>query len=89
METNKEQIPIIQSIKVRRTEYEVKKGDHIVYNGACFIFHTGDNRVLEYKGFEKTTYITIPKSTVKTIPFEKMKKEEYGFLGMKMIKWIF
>lgn len=89
MDINKEQIPIIQSIKVRRREYEVKKGDYIVYNGICFMFNSGDNRVLEYKGFEKTTYITLPKSTVKTIPFEKLKRGEYDFMGTNMIKWIF
>jgi len=89
MAIEKELTSILRSIKMRRTEYEVKKGDYVVFNGACFIFHTGDNRVLEYKGFEKTTYVTLPKSVVKTIPFEKLKREEYDFMGTNMIKWIF
>ncbi len=39
----------METIKIGRTEYEIKKGDYILDNGACHQFCSGDNRSLEKK----------------------------------------
>jgi hypothetical protein len=49
MKENSTSNPILSVIKVGREEYEVKKGDYIVFNGACYQFTAGDLRCLKFK----------------------------------------
>lgn len=39
----------MQKIKIGRSEYDIKTGDYIMYNGNCYQFCTGDGRVSEMK----------------------------------------
>lgn len=80
---------VLATIKIGRIEYEVKDGDYILFNGACHQFCSGDGRALKYKGFDKYSSLIIPKTTVKKIPFDKLKKEKYVSKYLSGgIKWI-
>jgi len=72
----------METIKIGRTEYEIKKGDYILDNGACHQFCSGDNRALERKGFNAYRNIVIPKTLVKKINFDKLKKVETKISGI-------
>lgn len=38
-------------IKINRQTYEIKQGDYVQYNGACYLFCAGDRRTLRYGNF--------------------------------------
>ena len=37
-ETPADAKPVLSAVKIGRKEYPVKKGDYILYNGACYQF---------------------------------------------------
>jgi hypothetical protein len=76
----------IETIKVGRETYEVKKGDYILYNGACYQFIAGDMRTLKHQGWTSYSSLMIPKTLVKKIPFDSMLKKE---VGESLTKWYF
>lgn len=65
----------MKSIKIGREEYDIFSGDYILDNGAVFQFCSGDNRVLKQKNFSNYRSLRIPKSRLKEIPFNNMKKK--------------
>jgi hypothetical protein len=67
----------MKSIKIGREEYDIFSGDYILDNGAVFQFCSGDNRVLKQKNFSNYRSLRIPKSRLKEIPFNNMKKKTY------------
>lgn len=81
----------MQKIKIGRTEYDIKTGDYIMYNGACYQFCSGDGRVLKYGDkFTSYTNLVISMSTVKSIDFDKLTKVEYSTkFASNLTKWIF
>ena len=80
---------VVENIKIGRETYEVKKGDYILYNGACYQFIAGDRRTLKHKGWTTYTSLVMPKTLVKKIPFDKLvEKKDDGF-GMSLTKWYF
>ena len=82
---------IMESIKIGRKTYDIKKGDYIHYNGACYLFCAGDKRNLKWDGRYQRNNLMIPKSRLKKIPFDKMKKVEKGSKEQKnlIIRWYF
>jgi hypothetical protein len=80
----------METIKIGRKEYNIQKGDYILYNGACYQFCTGDNRTLKMEGFNQYTSLTVPASVVKKIPFENMVKQNIKTnSGMNLVRWLF
>lgn len=81
----------MKKIKVGRVEYDIQPGDYILHNGACYMFCSGDGRVLKYEAFSQICHVTLPKARVKEIPFETMtyktKKDENGKLTLEY--WFF
>ena len=79
----------VENIKIGRETYEVKKGDYILYNGACYQFIAGDGRTLKYQGWTSYHSLVMPKTLVKKIPFDQLvEKKDDGF-GMSLTKWYF
>ena len=79
----------VENIKIGRETYEVKKGDYILYNGACYQFIAGDKRTLKYQGWTSYHSLVMPKTLIKKIPFDKLvEKKDDGF-GMSLTKWYF
>ena len=81
----------MESIKIGRKEYEIKKGDYVFFNGVCYMFCSGDGRTLMIRGWDRFSYLTMPKSLLKKIPFDKMRKVETGNKEKRnlYIKWYF
>lgn len=79
----------MKSIKIGRNEYEIKKGDYILYNGACYQFITSDKRMLKFKNHQKIDALTIPKTTIKKIPLDLMQKKSFNYNGVELVRWIF
>ena len=79
----------MKSIKIGRKEYEIKKGDYVLFNGACHQFCSGDGRVLKYEGYSKYTSLVIPKTTVNKIPLENMQKDVIKRNGVYFTCWYF
>ncbi len=77
---------VVESIKVGRETHEVKKGDYILYNGACYQFIAGDGRTLKHQGWTSYSSLVMPKTLVKKIPFDSMTKKEVGDF---LTKWYF
>lgn len=67
----------MKSIKIGRKEYTILPGDYILDNGAVFLFCSGDNRILKYEKFSSYTFLRIPKSRLKEISFNNMRKKTY------------
>lgn len=67
----------MDKIKIGRIEYEIKKGDYVMYNGACFQFCAGDGRMLKYKNGIKLYSLVMPRAAVKSINFYALKKIDY------------
>jgi hypothetical protein len=65
----------MKEIKIGRRVFEIKPGDYVMYNGACYQFFAGDRRTLYHKNWVNYPNITIPKTWLKEIPFDKMRKE--------------
>lgn len=79
----------MKSIKIGRNEYEIKKGDYILYNGACYQFITFDKRILDFKNHQKIHSLTIPKTTIKKIPLDLMQKKSFNYNGIELVRWVF
>jgi hypothetical protein len=62
-----------QSIKIRNNVYEIKKGDYVQYNGSCYIFCTGDKRVLRIEGYSNYDYIKLTAKAVKELDLSLCK----------------
>ena len=75
----------VENIKIGRETYEVKKGDYILYNGACYQFIAGDKRTLKHKGWTSYTGLLMPNTLVKKIPFDKLVEKK----DASLTKWYF
>lgn len=64
----------MKEIKIGRAIYQIKKGDYILDNGACFQFCSGDFRVLKRKGWTAFNSLRIPNSTINKINLEDTEK---------------
>ena len=80
---------VLSAVKIGRKEYPIKKGDYILYNGACYQFCSGDGRTLKSERFTQYTNLQLSASTVKKIPFDKMQKQNYKSSGMNLVRWFF
>jgi hypothetical protein len=67
---------LLKSFKIGRKQYEIKRGDYIQYNGSCYLFCSGDDRILKMRGFDMYRHLTLPKAEVKKIPFDAMIKQK-------------
>jgi hypothetical protein len=79
----------MDTIKIGRTEYQIKKGDYILDNGACYQFCSGDGRTLKQVGYTGYTNLVLPKSLVNKITFSEMTKKESNRYGQNLIYYIF
>jgi len=81
----------MKTIKIGRKTHEIKKGDYILFNQACYQFCAGDNRGLKMEGYTKCTSLVMPKSRLKEIDFNNMKKVEVGNKEERtlLIRWYF
>jgi len=79
----------LENIKIGRETYEVKKGDYILYNGACYQFIAGDKRTLKQKGWTSYHNLVMPNTLVKKIPFDKLDEKKDTSFGMSLTKWYF
>ena len=80
---------VVESIKVGRETHKVKKGDYILYNGACYQFMAGDGRILKWEGFTGYSNLKMPMTLIKKIPFIRMTKVDFNKNGMDLVKWYF
>jgi len=75
----------MQTITVRKKEYEVKKGDYILDNGSCLQFVTGNRRIIRTSGFDAFDYVELNKKAISEIDLSKLTKvENNGY-----VKYIF
>ena len=81
--------PVLSAVKIGRKEYPIKKGDYILYNGACYQFCSGDGRTLKLERYIQYTNLRLPNAMVKKIPFENMVKQNYKSSGMDLVRWFF
>lgn len=62
----------MKNLKIGRKEYEVKPGDYIMDNGACYQFCSGDGRELAGKGFVSFKNLVmsnkLAQQEIKTLP---------------------
>lgn len=65
----------METIKIGRKEYEIKKGDYIGWNKVSYVFCSGDGRVLLRQGWDAYRFLAVPKSVMKTIDLSKMRYE--------------
>jgi len=81
----------MKEIKIGRRVFDIKSGDYIMYNGACYQFCTGDKRTLYRKTWIDYRQIRIPKIRLKEIPFDKMRKEtrDSDMIKSKLTYWFF
>ena len=79
----------VENIKIGRETYEVKKGDYILYNGACYQFIAGDGRTLKQEGFTGYSNLKMPMTLIKKIPFIRMTKVSFNKNGVDLVKWYF
>lgn len=89
MNTTLNNEPVINTIKIGRDYYEVRRGDYILDNGATYQFCSGDGRALKAKGFDRYTALRIPNSTFDKLPLGKMEMFEYLSMGVAVTKYIF
>ena len=81
--------PVLSVIKVGRKEYEIKKGDYVLYNGSCYQFCSGDGRTLKFENWTTYSNLRIPNVMVKKIPFDRMEKQNYKSSGIDLVRWFF
>ena len=81
--------PVLSAVKIGRKEYPIKKGDNILYNGACYQFCSGDGRTLKIERYTQYTHLRLPDAMVKKIPFDKMQKQNYKSSGIDLVRWFF
>lgn len=79
----------METIKIGRNEFEIKKGDYIYFNGVLYLFCAGDNRALLIKGFDKYTSLVISKKALSKLSLKTMDKITTNYYGKTHIKWIF
>ena len=81
----------LKTIKIGRKIHEIKSGDYILYNVACYQFCSGDKRTLKTSGWNRYTSLVIPKAKLKEIDFDNMEKVETGNKEDKnlLIVWYF
>lgn len=83
-----EEVEIPTSLKIGRNTIEIETGDYIMYNGAGYQFMRNDKK--KYSRWDKNSNnISIPKSAMKQIPFDKMQKKEVDMHGVKCTCWYF
>ena len=80
---------MLSAVKIGRNEYPIKKGDYILYNGACYQFCSGDGRTLKLERYTPYTNLRLPDIMVKKIPFEALEKQNYKSSGMELTRWVF
>ncbi len=80
---------VLSAVKIGRKEYPIKKGDYILYNGACYQFCSGDGRTLKLERYTKYTNLRLTNAMVKKIPFDDMQKQNYKSSGMNLVRWFF
>jgi hypothetical protein len=73
------------SIKIGREEYEIKKGDYILDNGACYQFCAGDRRTLKMQGWHSYSSLRVSKTAIKHLKLETLEKKENTSLGFTCI----
>ncbi len=88
-DTHNETTHVLEIIKVGREEYQVKKGDYIIFNGALYQFCSGDGRTLKLKNYTRYTNLVLSATMVKKIPFDLMIKQNYKSFGIDMVRWFF
>jgi hypothetical protein len=78
-------------IKYYRQEVESKKGDYVLFNGACYQFCAGDERKLWFEGYHNVTSFPLSQKMLKQIPLGTMKKIVKGNIEdrTQMIYWFF
>jgi hypothetical protein len=76
---------MITEIKMRNKVYEIKKGDYVQYNGKCYLFCSGDNRVLLYEKHSRLTFIYLTKKVVKELDLKLSQELKKG----EIAKWYF
>jgi hypothetical protein len=78
-------------IKYYRQEVESKKGDYVLFNGACYQFCAGDKRKLWFEGYHNVTSFLLSQKMLKQIPLGTMKKIVKGNIEdrTQMIYWFF
>ena len=81
--------PVLSAVKIGRKEYPIKKGDYILYNGACYQFCSGDGRTLKLERYTQYTNLRLPDAMVKKIPFNDMQKQNYKSSGTDLVRWFF
>lgn len=64
----------MKEIKIGRITYQIEPKDYILDNGVHKMFCAGDGRTLLREGFNRYNYIVIPKSVLKKIDFNALKK---------------
>ena len=81
----------MKTIKIGRNNYEIKKGDYVLFNGACYQFCAGDRRGLKWVGYTNHNYLVIPKIRLKEIDFKNMRKVKTGNKedNTLLIRWYF
>lgn len=80
---------VLSEVKIGRKEYQIKNGDYILYNGACYQFCSGDGRTLKLERYTQYTNLRLPDAMVKKIPFDDMQKQNYKSSGMDLVRWFF
>ena len=80
---------VLSAVKIGRKEYQITKGDYILYNGACYQFCSGDGRTLKSERYTQYTNLRLPDSMVKKIPFDDMEKQNYKSSGVDLVRWFF
>lgn len=84
----------MRTIKVGRKIIEVKDGDYLLDNGACWQFVAGDGRELYRKDHYQFSHVRISGAVRKTIDLSRLKKVPaykgtcwaYIFVTMKRTK---
>ncbi len=61
------------TIKHGRKEYEIKKGDYIIFNGSVHQFMAGDGRTLTGSGFDRMSSFRLSKTALAKIPLDSME----------------
>jgi len=77
--------------KIRKREIETKKGDYILFNGACYQFCTGDKRQIYFDGWHSVNSILLTKKVFNEIDFSELIKKEFGEKEKRtlMVYWFF
>ena len=78
-------------IKIRKLIIDVKKGDYILFNGACHQFCTGDKRELYFDGWHSHSSMVMTKTAVSKVKFDTLRKVETGNKADRtlLIYWYF